>query len=445
MSRARTYSLLLIALLCITAFPTFVRAQSASDIQAQIDANNRQVEALQAEIASFQKELDALGAKKNTLQSAISSLTISQKKLASEIKVTQSRIASANLKIRELTLSIGDKEESIAENQGAIAKALRSIAEDEQSPLIAKLISSDSLREAWQTADYAVQFNRALADDIKSLRTVRTELAENRDLVSATKANLVSLQNDFTLQKRSVDASKAAQQQLLSQTKNQEANYQQLIAQKKAAEKAFEMELINLQGQLNLIVNPNLLPKVGSGVLSWPFSLSFMNSCTQRKNLFGNIFCITQYFGNTPFSTANPQVYNGGGHNAIDIAAPIGTAVKAALSGVVLGTGNTDLARGCYSFGKWVMLVHSNGISTLYSHLSDIDVVKGQSVDTGQTLGLSGMTGYATGPHLHFGVYATDGTQIMTLKQFRGATAGCANATMPVATLPAYLNPLSYL
>ncbi len=423
----------------------FVLADTVSDIQRQISVNNKQVEALQAEIVSFQKELDVLGAKKNTLQSTISSLTLSQKKLSSEIKVTQSKIASANLKIKELTLSIGDKETAIAKNQNSIAKALRIIAENEQVPLVARLISSNSLREAWQTADYAVQFNRALANDINDLRVVRTRLATNRDEVSTTKASLVALQKDLSLQKRSVDASKTAQQQLLSQTKNQEVNYQQLIAQKKAAEKTFEMELINLQRQLNLIVNPGLLPKVGSGVLSWPFSTAFMNNCMQRKNLFGNLFCITQYFGNTSFSTANPQIYNGSGHNAIDIAAPIGTAVKSALAGVVLATGNTDLVRGCYSFGKWIMVVHSNGISTIYSHLSEIDVDKGQSVNTGQTLGLSGMTGYATGPHIHFGVYATDGTQIMTLKQFRGANVGCSNATMPVATLTAYLNPLSYL
>lgn len=423
----------------------FVLADTVSDIQRQISVNNKQVEALQAEIVSFQKELDVLGAKKNTLQSTISSLTLSQKKLSSEIKVTQSKIASANLKIKELTLSIGDKETAIAKNQNSIAKALRIIAENEQVPLVARLISSNSLREAWQTADYAVQFNRALANDINDLRVVRTRLATNRDEVSTTKASLVALQKDLSLQKRSVDASKTAQQQLLSQTKNQEVNYQQLIEQKKAAEKTFEMELINLQGQLNLIVNPGLLPKVGSGVLSWPFSTAFMNNCMQRKNLFGNLFCITQYFGNTSFSTANPQIYNGSGHNAIDIAAPIGTAVKSALAGVVLATGNTDLVRGCYSFGKWIMVVHNNGISTLYSHLSEIDVDKGQSVNTGQTLGLSGMTGYATGPHIHFGVYATDGMQIMTLKQFRGANVGCSNATMPVATLTAYLNPLSYL
>lgn len=425
--------------------PELAFADSASDIQAQIDANNKQIEALQAEIASFQKELDVLGVKKNTLQSAINSLALSQKKLASEIKVTQNKISSANLKIKELTLSISDKETTITADQNAIGNTLRGMAENEQTSLIAQIILAHSLRDAWQSADHALQFNRAIADDISDLRAVRTELSANRDQVTTTKASLVALQNNFSLQKRSVDASKTAQQQLLSQTKNQETNYQKLIAQKQAAEKSFEQELINLQGQLNLIVHPGLLPKVGSGVLSWPFSNAFMLNCARLKNQLGNPFCVTQYFGNTAFATANPQIYKGKGHNAIDIAAPIGTPVQASLGGVVLDTGNTDLVRGCYSFGKWIMLVHGNGLSTIYSHLSAIDVLKGQSVNTGQVIGLSGMTGYATGPHIHFGVYATEGTQIMTLRQFRGATIGCADAKMPVATLEAYLNPLSYL
>lgn len=430
---------------CVLGTPSYARADSTSDIQSKIDANKQQIDALEAEIAAFQKELDVLGAKKNTLQSTISSLTLSQKQLAAQIKVTQNKIASANLRIRQLSSSITDKEASIAANQTVIGKELRRIAESEQASLVTKIISTDSLGDAWRETDQAIQFNKALDDEIKDLRTVREALGADRDEVTKAKESLVSLQKELTLQKRSVDASKAAQQQLLAQTKNQETGYQKLIAQKRAAEKEFEQELVNLQGQLNLIVHANLLPKVGSGVLSWPFSTAFMFNCSQRKKLNGNLFCISQYFGNTPFSTANPQVYNSGGHPGVDIAAPIGTPIKAALSGVVLATGNTDLVRGCYSYGKWVMLLHSNGINTLYAHLSTIDVSKGQTVGTGQTIGLSGMTGYATGPHLHFGVYATEGTQIMTLRQFRGAKIGCADATMPVATLTAYLNPLSYL
>ncbi len=442
--------LLLLGTGCFSIHPTRAHADAASDIQSQIDANKQQVDALEADIAAFQKQLDALGAKKNTLQSTISSLSLSQQQLAAQIKVTQSKIASANLQIEQLTSSIGDKESSIANDQSAISEQLQSIVENEQTPFVATLISSQSLTDAWQIADRAMQLNQALTNNIADLRDARTTLAKNRDQVSTTKANLLALQKDLTLQKRSIDANKVAQQQLLSQTKNQESNYQLLIAQKKASEQAFEQALVNLQSQLNLIVHPGLLPKVGTGLLAWPFSSSFMANCAARKSLFGNFFCITQYFGTTPFSTANPQVYSGHGHDGVDIAAPIGTPVHAALAGTVLATGNTDIVhdssgRRCYSFGKWVMLIHGDGINTMYAHLSEIDVQAGQSVTTGQVIGLSGMTGYATGPHLHFGVYASEGTKIMTLRQFRGATVGCADATMPVATLTAYLNPLSYL
>lgn len=435
----------LIFLFLVLGVPRFAFADSASDLQSKINANNQQLEILKAEIAEYQNQLNAIGSKKNTLQSTINALTLSQKQLAAQIQATQNKIASANLHIQKLTLSIGDKETSIATDQDAIAQTLQGVAEDERAPLITSIISSHSLSDAWQSADEAIQLNRALARDIAALRTARAELATDRDAVAAQKTKLVSLQQDLTLQKRSVDASKAAQQKLLSDTKNQESNYQKIIAQKRAAEKAFEQELIDLQSQLNLIVNPSSLPKVGSGVLSWPFSNSFMNTCAGRKGFFGNMFCITQYFGTTPFATANPQVYNGGGHNAIDIAAPIGTPVYAAMGGTILAVGNTDLVRGCYSFGKWIMITHTNGLNTLYSHLSSIDVARGQQVSRGQLIGLSGMTGYATGPHIHFGVYATEGTKIMTLRQFRGSKIGCADATMPVATLTAYLNPLSYL
>ncbi|MFI5260332.1 MAG: murein hydrolase activator EnvC family protein [Candidatus Paceibacteria bacterium] len=435
----------LVAGAALGVHPRLAGADAASDIQSQIDANQQQVAAIKADIAAFQQQLDILGAKKDTLQSTISSLSISQKQLAAQIRLTQNNITAANLQIQQLTLSIGDKETAIAADQLAITKQLQTVSETEQIPFVVTIISADSLSSAWQLTDQAIQFNQALANNIHDLNDAKKTLADSRDKVSATKASLLALQTQLTLQKRSIDANKATQQQLLAETKNQESNYQRLIAQKQASEKAFEQDLVNLQGQLNLIVHPNLLPKVGTGVLSWPFSTAFMYNCTQRKSVFGNLFCITQYFGNTPFSTSNPQIYNGHGHNAIDIAAPIGTPIYAALGGTVLGTGNTDLVRGCYSFGKWVMIVHGNGLNTMYAHLSEIDVTKGQQVDSRQLIGLSGMTGYATGPHIHFGVYATEGTEIMTLKQFRGATVGCANATMPVATLTAYLNPLSYL
>ncbi len=434
--------------LLLTAYcflPTVSYAQSASNIQAQIDIQSQKINALRTEIERDQQQLDVLGTKKSTLQSTISTLTLSQKQLVAQIQITQAKIASANLQIQQLSFSIGDKESSIATDQIAIRKALRIIAEGDQRSLITQLVSADTLGDAWQITDHARQFNRALGSDIDHLQATRTVLATNRDQVSAKKTELVKLQSDLTLQKRSIDASKIAQTKLLAETKNQEANYQKLITEKEAAGKAFEQELFALESQLNLIVNPGSLPKVGTGLLSWPFINSFMQTCASRKNTFKNIYCITQYFGNTPFSTANPQIYNGKGHIGVDFGAPHGTPVTAALSGTVLAIGNTDATPGCVSFGRWVMIRHNNGISTLYSHLSRTDVSEKQNVATGQILGLSGGTigsygaGASTGAHLHFGVYATEGTQI------RGLTGRCTNALMPVAVLEAYLNPLSYL
>ena len=59
--------------------------------------------------------------------------------------------------------------------------------------------------------------------------------------------------------------------------------------------------------------------------------------------------------------------------------------------------------------GKTIEINHGNGLLTFYGHLSKIEVLKGQYVQRGQVIGISGMTGTATGPHLHFGVYHLSG------------------------------------
>ncbi len=192
------------------------------------------IQSLQAEIATYEQQITALGAQKVTLQSTINALTLSQKKLFAQIKITQTNIVSANQKIKDLTASIGDTETSIAASQDAIAKALRDVAENETMSMVTQVISSNSLREAWQAADTALQFNRALGNNISDLRNARTVLSANRDKVTAAKANLVSLQEDLNAQNKSVAQNKAQQQQLLAQTKNNEANFQKLLATAKA-------------------------------------------------------------------------------------------------------------------------------------------------------------------------------------------------------------------
>jgi len=84
-------------------------------------------------------------------------------------------------------------------------------------------------------------------------------------------------------------------------------------------------------------------------------------------------------------------------HKGVDYAAPTGTPVRS------IGDGAVQFAGVQHGYGNVIFIRHRNGRdTTVYAHLSHIDVKKGQSVAQGQTIGEVGMTGLATGPHLHF-------------------------------------------
>jgi murein DD-endopeptidase MepM/ murein hydrolase activator NlpD len=83
-------------------------------------------------------------------------------------------------------------------------------------------------------------------------------------------------------------------------------------------------------------------------------------------------------------------------HNGIDLAAPVGTPIFAS------GAGRVVLARQRIISGNSVVIEHLPGVYTLYYHLDDLEVEEGQRLHQGQRIGTVGMTGLATGPHLHW-------------------------------------------
>ena len=414
---------LVLATLCVfCAFPLLLTAQSADELRKSIEDQRAKLETINKEITQYEAQLVEIGGKKQTLQTAVNGLDISVKKTQAKVRAKQGQIATTELEIQELSGEILGKEEIIKIESDAIAGTIRKLQEAEDYSLVEMLLGSKNVGELWNDTEVVRTIQDSMRLHVDSLEEAREVLAEDRDEAHQKRELLVTQKEELAEEEQSLAVQKKEQQGLLTKTKSQEANYQKLLADKRAARAAFESALSDLESKLQYTLDPSRLPSAGKGILRWPLD---------------NVR-ITQQFGRTADSG---RLYVSGTHNGVDFGASIGTAVKSALTGTVQGTGNTDAIPGCYSYGKWVLIKHGNGLSTLYAHLSDINVSEGQSVNTGQVLGYSGFTGYATGPHLHFTVYASDAVQVRKL----GSGKGCNNAVIPVSAANGYLNPLDYL
>lgn len=419
---ARLFSMCVFGLSFLLAAP-FVQADTITELREKITERNQAIAEIEKEIAEYQQQIEEAGEEAKTLRRVIRNIDLEQKKLSAQIKVTGTRISTVTLAIQELSADIAERERRIGGNRSAIAEAIRSMSESESETLIEALLSERTLAAFWEQVDTLKRFQTSVGRDLKENEMLKAELEDARTRNEKNRSQLVSLRGELRDRTELLTQSRRAKNVLLAATKNKETEYRKLLAQKVAKRNAFEQELLQFESELRFAIDPSRLPPAGSGVLAWPL----------------DSVKITQEFGDTGFARAG--AYAGKGHNGVDFRASNGTPVKAALGGMVKGVGNTDTVCPGASYGKWVLVEHANGLSTLYAHLSLIKVSEGQGVATGEGIGYSGETGYATGPHLHFTVYATQGLRVMSRK-----SAVCGGTyRMPVADLKAYLNPLSYL
>jgi len=112
---------------------------------------------------------------------------------------------------------------------------------------------------------------------------------------------------------------------------------------------------------------------------------------------------VRHYEINSPFGLRRMPGQAARNHEGVDIAAPWGTSVYVSAEGSVLRTGYDPAG-----YGRFVEIRHPNGMTTLYGHLSRLDVASGDTVEAGARIGLVGSTGRSTGPHLHFEVRRGD-------------------------------------
>jgi len=408
-----------IVLAVFFAVVPFLYAATEEELRSRMDERTKEIERLEAEIAAYRQTLAAASNQSKTLQGEVSRIETQIKKLSADIRLTENRIGAAELHIEELDKEIAASERKISSQRAALAQALQTLYQDDGSAMIEILLQNGRISDFFGHLDGIESLEKSIHDDLGSLRDLKTALVDERASRETHKDELARLQRELADRRGIEESAKGEKSALLAATKNEEARYKELLAERAAKREEMLYEIQQIEDDLRALINPSDLPSARTGVLAWP--------------LKGNVM-LTQSFGTTPDSKI---LYNGKPHNGIDLRADIGTPLYAAENGVIKEIGDTDAFPGCLSYGKWILIEHANNLATLSAHLSRSTVVKGQAVTRGDLIGYTGATGYATGPHLHFTVY--DASTV----QFRKSKIPGSNCQF----LPygGYLNPLAYL
>ncbi len=398
-------------------------------LKDSIDKNNIQISALNKEIQDYLTRIANTKGAAKTLKEALALLEGKKLNLQNEISVAKYKITNTQDSIENTTGKIVTVQNKIDILKNGIVSSLKNknVASPLDNPILT-LFTSSKLSVFFETIRTDTNFRDELKNSTDHLKVAKSDLSQDKSDYEKQYKDLLVLKDELDSKKSLVDSNKKETDRLLKDTQNKETLYKQQLALKEKKKKELQAEVLDFESKIKATVNLSTLPKSGSGVLQYPV-----------KNVK-----VTQYFGNTPFSTQNPQVYNGSGHNGIDFAASVGTSIYSAGDGVVSGSGNSDDACTGVSYGRWILVKHNNGLSTLYAHLSNNLVSDGQRVTAGQKIALSGNTGYSTGPHLHFTVYASDAVHIAGPTEYKSKVCG-TYMRIPLAPRNAYLNPLTYL
>lgn len=392
------------------AFADVAHASAIDDLKKQIEQKQQEIKNLEAQAAAYTQSLNTTQKQKSTLASELAKIGKQIAALNLQIKKTQLQIDATILQIEEIKDSIIGKEREIQKKKDDLAYTVRVMDQsDKENSALSLVLSTRSFSDLFNQQYYVANFQKQISNDLAAVKVLKTDLESFQQDQEQKKRELKSLSGQLQNQRSIVDDQKTEKDSLLKQTKNKEKEYQSLLSTIAKQRGDTEKEIAALETKLRAAIDRSKLP-VGKGILAWPL----------------DDVRLTQGYGKPNWNAAYDF------HNGIDLAASVGTPVKASLGGKIIGVGNN----GRYAYGKWISIDHGNkNIITLYGHLSLQVVQVGQTVKTGGIIGYSGATGYSTGPHLHFSVFASESYTLLE-------STKVLNLFIPVGGT---VNPLDYL
>ncbi|PID83483.1 hypothetical protein CSB11_01695 [Candidatus Campbellbacteria bacterium] len=421
---------LLLCTLFLFSF-AFAFSQTAEEIKKQISQQDSKIAQIEKAIKESEAKIKKYSGQSQLLKKEIAKLDLLKNQLQKAIYQKEKSIKNLKNTINAISKNISSEKEKIIKLKEELKKSIFFIYQKENTSRFETILSGASISEIARDLTVRERIVEVLEKNISEIIKTKADLENNKKQKEKETQKLNEEKESLADKKYVLESNKKQKDKLLKETKNKETNYKKLLAEQKKVRQQVQQEIAKLESRLKFVADKNTIPKPQVGLFSWP-----------TRPWPSKVHIITQFFGLTTFREV---YYNGKGHNGIDVGVPIGSGLYSAMSGVVKATGdNTKSCKGV-QYGRWVVVDHQNGLSTLYAHMERIDVKPGQRVSRGQKIGLSGNTGYSTGPHLHFTVFYTKGLKIQTIShRYKGRCYG-AKMTVPIASHKAYTDPFDYL
>lgn len=384
--------LIFLIILGLAFNPIFAHAQEVGNsleieqLNKQIAAKKQKIKELESTIEKYNKNIEQKRVEADSLKNQLSILDNRAAKVETDIELTQEKITQTQLEIEALEITIADKEAVLAKQKKIITKIVQGINADKQKNYLEVLLTNRSFADFYDQLQYTMKIYTDLGQSVKVLRLVKEDLQIKRDQVVGKKEVYEKLKAELEEKRERLKDQTKTKEIILTQTKSSELKYRTLLASLKQQyqveineERAYEDQVRKKLAQENKLA-------ASVGAFSWPLlNRTITASFHDPDYPFRNVF----------------------EHSGIDIRASQGTPVRAAAAGYV-ARAKICGAASCYAY---ILIVHTDNLSTLYGHLSQVNVQADQFVSKGEVIGYSGgrpgtvgAGPFVTGPHLHFEV-----------------------------------------
>ncbi len=375
---------MLTALLASFASPTLLYAEGAAvdptQLQKEIADRKAQIQTINSKLSDYKKKISEYAKKSSSLMNEIALIENDSAMGQLDVLATQTEIDTAQLELQIVNGHIDETNAKLAHERDLLAGMLLAIhKQDAEGSPLELLINAKSFDEVFKAAADLNSVNGDLRKTVAATKTTRGALED--DLVTQTDKlkGLDEMRVKLEVQVRQLEDKKMAKEVLAAQTASSEDQYRELVNDLRQEQQSITNRINELQNSVDSSIDAN---DPDPSAITWP-----------TRGIITTLFHDTTY----PFR----YLFE---HPGLDIAVPVGTPIEAAAPGVVAWT------RTGKDYGNYVMIIHTNGLATLYAHLSKFNVKQDQIIRRGDIIGLSGGkpgaqgAGLSTGPHLHFEV-----------------------------------------